>query len=108
MLRPDGLPRGQFALHFRKHHKLGRHRTIIKGAVPYIQAAIALPEVWRIDLGKIDRRSVRSRLGVQLKTDRARISLVVVDDYRRQRFLICARAVELAPEIVSTLLALNV
>ena len=103
MLRPDSLSRGQHATHLHKHHKLGRHRTVIKTAVPLINAAVGLQAVWRIDLGRIDLVRRSDKVGVRITADQAKIHLTVTDAYRKQRFLICVRSLDDAAGAFSAL-----
>jgi len=103
MLRADTLTRGAFAIHVRRHAKLGLHKTVIKSALPVINAAIASPLVWRVDLGKITCTPPRAKLGAIFRIQAARITLIFTDQHRRQQFLICAREVASAPTIVEAL-----
>lgn len=45
--------RGPHATHLKYHIKLGRHMTVIKAALPIVQALIEHDEVYEVDLGKI-------------------------------------------------------
>lgn len=53
MLQADGHYRGKQAVHVNKHPKLGRHRTIIKGALPLVNRLMADQRVKRVNLGKV-------------------------------------------------------
>lgn len=102
MLRQDKLYRGQYAVHVKKHSKLGLHKTILRCAVPVISAVMKLPEVWRIDFGKISLSKSPSKRRCRIKVDEARVALVIDDTSRQQEILICARAVHQATTIATT------
>src|SRR3989344_3115659 len=52
-LRPDGLDRGRHAIHLHRHRKFGRHCTLVNEAFPLIKNIISLPQVKKVDLGKV-------------------------------------------------------
>lgn len=53
MLKPDKRYRGENAVHVHGHPKLGRHKTIIKGALPLVNRLLADPRVARVNLGQM-------------------------------------------------------
>ncbi len=53
MLREDGNYRGRNAVHVLPHSKLGKHRTIILGALPVVNWLIDQPKVTQMNLGQM-------------------------------------------------------
>lgn len=106
MLLQDDLYRGKDAIHVHKHRKLGKHRTIIKTALPFINAALNLKEVWRIDFGKISCGAASTRAGMVIKVDRANVWLTITSTRRRQEFRICVWAPSSASAVVEVVKAI--
>lgn len=100
MLRQDSLYRGKHAIHVRKHPKLGRHRTILKIALPLISEMLASEEVWRIDLGLISARHGSRRVSIMYGSQQAQISLTICDVRWRQCFVISARSSEAVASVI--------
>ncbi len=42
MLREDGIDRGRHAIHVHRQPKLGKHRTVIKPAAPFVNLVIGI------------------------------------------------------------------
>ena len=52
MLQIDEQYRGRNAIHLKWHHKLGLHRTLIRGALPLAQYLVDHPQVDVLALGR--------------------------------------------------------
>ncbi len=53
MLKQDKRYRGENAVHVHWHPKLGRHKTVIKGAVELVNGLLADPRVIRVNLDQM-------------------------------------------------------
>ena len=53
MLQEDGNYRGRNAVHVLPHNKLGKHRTIILGALPIVNWLIDQSKVKQVNLGQM-------------------------------------------------------
>lgn len=53
MFREDELDRGPHAAHVHKHRKLEKHRTVLRIALPLMNAIVSMPEVQKISFNKI-------------------------------------------------------
>lgn len=103
MLRPDNLYRGKHAIHVRKNRKLGRHRTVLKAALPLTNQLLACEEVWRIDLGLISARHRSRTVGIMYGSQQAKIALTVCDVRWKQCFVISLRSSEAVASVVGIL-----
>lgn len=61
-LRVDGLDRGPYAVHVKRHKKFGKHCTVLTSALPFVDWLVSFPEVRRVHLGILAGRAVKKKL----------------------------------------------
>lgn len=105
MLRPDALPRGRFAVHLRRHHKLGVHYTILTDALSLINDIVSLPIVRRVHLHALSAQPC-SRCRLRITVDRHLVRLRFSFGIRRQLFTIEARSPNETASVVNRLIQL--
>lgn len=91
-LRLDNCSRGQYAVHVKRHRKMGVHCTLTKSSLPFINAVIVLPEIEKIVFGRVIIASARGGpAGVWLRRDDNWLRLAVGDNRSLQTFVIHLR-----------------
>lgn len=82
MLKQDSCFRGKNAVHVSPHGKLGKHRTIIRGALPLVNLLVSDNRVAQVSLGLMRSlwpRQKKSWLSCEPVEGKNSLKLVVMD-----------------------------
>lgn len=102
-LQVDGWYRGNYAVHVRRHRKLGKHCTVIDTAFPLMNALIGMQEVKKVDFGIIHGKWDGAPAALYVVPKGKRLRLLVTDPHVVQVIHVTPRSQAHAEVVMSAL-----